>query len=100
MDKNNFALGLLLGAITPIAGFYIVQLVFEALVSMDIMGAAGMGLHSQRMRTILLLALCTSLIPFNILKRHRLDRTMQGMIFPTLIYGGYWVYFYGKTLMG
>lgn len=98
MEKNSFPLGLLIGALTPIIGYYLVSGIFDLLVSADIMGAAPMGLHSQRMRTILLLSLCTSLIPFNLLKNYKLDRTMQGMIFPTLIYAGVWLYYYGRTL--
>lgn len=99
MDKNNFALGLFLGAVTPIIGFYLVQFVFELLIDMGVMGMASMDLHSQRMRTILLLALCCNLIPFNVLKNYKWDRTMQGMVFPTLFYAGAWVWQYGKTLI-
>jgi hypothetical protein len=99
MDKNNFALGLLIGALAPIVGYAIVGFIFDQLVDLNIMGAASMSPDSQRMRTIFLLSLCCTLIPFNILKRYKWDRTMQGMVFPTIFYAGAWLYKYGPSLI-
>ena len=99
MERNSFMLGLVLGAVVPVIGYFLVSGIFDILVNMDIMGMASMDLHSQRMRTILLLSLCTVLIPFQYLKNKRWDRTMQGMVFPILIYAGFWLYTYGKTLL-
>lgn len=93
-DRDNIFIGIALGAIVPVLGFFVVQFVFDQLVSFGLMSEGGQGMLSRRTRMIALLAICCNLIPFNYAKRHRLDNMMRGIVFPTLIYVGYWLYMY------
>lgn len=96
IDKNSVWTGLLLGAVTPVAGFIIVEFIFNLLTDMGVMAEVTAGAGSRRYRTMLLIAICCSLIPFNIAKNRKWDQTLRGIVFPTLVYVAAWLYkFYG-----
>jgi amino acid permease len=92
IDKNSWIFGLLLGAITPVIGFVVVEYIFDLLISVGWMPEAGISGSSRRYRTMLLLALMSILIPFHFAKNKRWDETMRGIMIPTLIYVCAWVY--------
>ncbi|MBK9256944.1 MAG: hypothetical protein IPM42_15790 [Saprospiraceae bacterium] len=95
-DKNSIVIGLALGAITPVLGFVVIEFIFNTLTDMGIMAEVGAGVGSRRFRTMLLIAICCNLIPFNIAKRNKWDDTLRGIVFPTLVYVGAWIFkFYG-----
>jgi len=98
MEKDSFMLGLVVAAIMPILGYFVIDGIFTMLASSGMIeGASGYGLQ-QRTRTIYLLSICTILIPFNIFNRKRWDNSMRGTIIPFLIYIGFWVYKYYGVL--
>ncbi len=98
-DKDSIIMGLAVGAIVPVVGYMFIDFVFDLLVDFNLMSYVRDGLDTRRARTILLLAICFNLIPFNISKRRQWDDTMRGIIFPTLIYVGFWVYTFRHQLM-
>lgn len=94
MEKDSKLLGFVLGAIFPVLGYVLIDGLFEFLTDQGLMSnTSGSGV-SRRMRTVALLAICSTLVPFQWAKRNRYDDTMRGIVFPTLIYVGYWVYFF------
>ena len=97
-NKDIIVVGLALGAIFPIAGFVIVETIFGLLTDMGLMEEAGTGIYSQRSRTMGLLAICFNLLPFNWAKNRKYDNIMRGIVFPTLLYVGYWLYLYSSIL--
>jgi hypothetical protein len=100
IDKNSIIFGLLLGAIVPVGGFVLTEFIFNTLTDLGIMDKVSSSTAGRRFRTLALIAICYNLIPFNICKNYRWDETMRGIIFPTLIYVGAWVYkFYGELFM-
>jgi hypothetical protein len=92
MDKNSVLFGMVLGAITPVIGYVIVEQLFALMVQSGIMPEAPMSIDSQRMRTITLIAICSSLIPFEYCRSQRYDEAIRGIVLPTLIYVGFWIY--------
>lgn len=98
IEKNSLLLGLVLGCIVPVAGFVIFEFLFNMLTSWGLLDEVSASTAGRRYRTLTLLALCTVLIPFNIAISRKWDQTMRGMIFPTLIYAGAWVYKYYSEL--
>jgi hypothetical protein len=100
MEKDSILTGLVLGAILPVIGYYLVENLFDFLSIKGIMAdVVGEGL-GRRIRTIGIIAICFNLIPFEISRKHRLDNTMRGVVFPTLIYVGFWLYKYYYVLFG
>jgi len=102
MNKNQYdtvIVGLAVGAVVPILGFIVTETIFGILVDMNLMSEGGTGIYSKRYRTMALIALCFNLLPFNIAKRNRWDNLMRGIVFPTLLYVGFWLYKYSSVLL-
>ncbi len=99
-SRDSFGFGLLVGAIVPVLGYLLVGGVFELLGSMGIMDEVSGSISGRRERTVLLLAICCSLIPLNIFKRHRMDDSMRGIVLPTVFYVGAWIWLFKGALFG
>jgi len=98
MEKDSKLLGFVLGAIVPVLAYILIEQGFEFLSNYGLMASSEGDGISRRMRSIGLFAICTILVPFNWAKRNYYDETMRGMILPTLIYVGFWVYKYINVL--
>lgn len=98
IEKNNFAMGLLVGVLTPIIGYIFVEFLFDMLTNFGLMEDVTVSASSRRERTLGLLAICFNLIPFQYCKSKRWDYTMRGIIFPTMIYVAFWIYRYKDIL--
>ncbi|MBK9737750.1 MAG: hypothetical protein IPO92_23560 [Saprospiraceae bacterium] len=97
IEKNSIVFGLLLGAVVPVFGFIIVEFIFNTLTNFGLMAAVSESSSGRRYRTLLLIAICCSLVPFNMAKNRKWDNTMRGIVFPTLVYVAGWLYkFYGE----
>lgn len=97
-DKDSIAIGLLLGAVFPVLGYLLTEFIFDLLTQAGLMEAVSESSMSRRTRTLTLIAICFNLIPFNYCRKVRWDETMRGIIFPTLIYIGFWLYQYSSQL--
>jgi hypothetical protein len=98
IDKNSLFTGIVIGAIVPVLGYIVVETIFDLLGQLGLMQISSGGPNSHRIRTLALLGICSNLIPFNISRKYRLDDTMRGIVFPTLVYVGAWVYKYYSVL--
>jgi len=98
IERNSIMIGILLGAVVPVIGFVVIEFIFDILTHLNLMAEVSTSASERRMRTLTLLALCFSLIPFNIAKNKRWDQTMRGMIIPTVIYASAWIYMYKDVL--
>ncbi|HRO09456.1 MAG TPA: hypothetical protein PK611_12035 [Saprospiraceae bacterium] len=100
MERNSLLMGFVIGAITPVLGFYLIENLFDLMTQMGWMDEVSMSTGSKRYRTMALLAICCNLIPFNITKIKKWDESMRGIVFPTLIYVGAWIYtFYDQLFV-
>lgn len=100
LERNSIVTGLVLGCIVPVLGFLVVQFIFDTLTQYGLMEAVTASSESRRMRTLALLGICCNLIPFNICKNRKWDQTMRGIVFPTLIYVGAWIFRFYSELFG
>jgi len=98
-DKNSIVIGLAAGAIIPVLGYFAIEFIFDSLSSYGLMDSGGTGYYSKRFRSLALFAICCNLIPLNYFKRQRWDEAMKGVVFPTLIYAGFWVYKYMSIIL-
>lgn len=98
IEKNSLLTGIVIGAIVPVLGYIVVETIFDLLGHLGLMELSIGGPNSRRIRTLALLGICSNLIPFNIGRKYRLDDTMRGIVFPTLIYVAAWVYKYYSVL--
>lgn len=98
-EKNTILIGFALGAITPVLGYLVIEFIFDSLSQMGLMDSGGTGYYSKRFRTLALFAICCNLIPLNFFRKRQWDNAMRGVVFPTLIYAGFWVYKYMSILL-
>lgn len=98
IEKNSIFTGLVLGAIVPVLGYIVVEFLFGLLTQMGLMEYVSSSGSSRRMRTLALIGICCNLIPFNISRKYKWDDTMRGIVFPTLLYVGFWLYQYSGIL--
>lgn len=98
MDKNSVFTGLVIGALIPVVGYMVTEFIFLMLTKVGLMEYVTGGGLSRRTRTLCLIGICYNLIPFNFSRKKRWDNTMRGIIFPTLIYVGAWVWIFGRAL--
>jgi len=97
IDKNSLVFGLVLGCIVPVAGFVFIEFIFNQMTQFGLMADVSSSTSGRRFRTMTLISICSNLIPFNVAKNKKWDDTMRGIVFPTLVYVGAWIYkFYGE----
>lgn len=94
MEKDSLLTGFVLGALIPVLGYVVFENLFDFLsakgVLADVVGESLM----RRIRTVELIAICANIIPFEICRKKHYDQTLRGIVFPTLIYVGFWIYKY------
>jgi hypothetical protein len=96
--KDSIVTGLILGLLTPLAAWFIVKFGFDLLGNLNTRSDFG-STPVWRTRTLALVALCFNLVPFQIAKMKRYDKTLRGIVFPTIIYVAIWfLYFKGEFL--
>jgi len=96
--KDSIPTGIILGIITPLAAWFIVKFGFDILGSLNSRSDFGSP-PVWRPRTLALVSLCFNLIPFQIAKVKRYDKSLRGIVFPTIIYVAIWfLYFKGEFL--
>ena len=98
LEKNSVFTGLVIGAVVPVLGFFAIEFIFDLLMKMELMEYVSGSGTSRRLRTKALIAICFNLIPLNIGRKNRWDDTMRGIVFPTLLYVGFWIYKFGAHL--
>ncbi len=96
LNKNSIVIGLVLGILLPILGYGLLKGLFWVLSQ-----AVNSDYSGWRERTITLLAICFNLIPFNYYKKKKyFTNSMRGVVVPTVIFGGLWVYYFRDFILG
>jgi hypothetical protein len=98
MDKDSILTGIVLGTIVPVVGYFLLESVFDYLNQTGYLGEAIGESFMRRVRTIGILAICCNILVFEWAKRNRYDDTLRGVVFPTIIYVGAWIYKYYTIL--
>jgi hypothetical protein len=94
MEKDSLFTGIVVGILLPVIAYFLLESVFDYLNQIGYLGeAVGEG-FMRRVRTIGIIAICANIIPFEIARKNRYDDTLRGLVFPTLIYVGAWIYKY------
>ena len=98
MDKDSRLFGFVIGCIVPVLAYIVLDQIFEMLTQVGVLAnPSGEGIN-RRLRTVGLLAICVNLVGFNWAKNRRYDYTMQGIVYPTLIYVAAWIYMHANVL--
>lgn len=98
MDKDSIFTGIIIGTLVPVLGYFAIEQIFNLLMHFNLMEQVDGSAVGRRLRTMSLLAICCNLIPFNYAKRNILDKTLRGIVFPTVLYVGFWVWKFKEVL--
>lgn len=100
LKYDSLLFGIIIGSITIIIGYGVISYIFDLLTMAGIMEESSTSMSSSRQKTLWLLAICCNLIPFNVFKNKKMDNALRGVVFPTILAVGYWVYTYFDVLFG
>lgn len=98
LKYDNIFLGIAIGICAPIAAYGILLFLYEQLDNLEILNPEGLA-PNFRERTIAIIALIANAIAMQWANNRLMTNHMRGIIFPTLVYVGMWMWFYGFELM-
>ena len=90
--------GILVGLLAPIFWYFIWLSLYDAIETMGWIEPGGIS-EDFRQRTSALVAVCLNILPLQIFKTHYMDRSMRGIVFPTVLYVGVWLYFFASSVL-
>ena len=98
LNKNEFWVGIVIGLVLPFVGYALLLTVYD---SLDAAGIIKRMANSPtfRQRTLMVIAICLNLIPFNIYQRRNYTQTMRGIILPTGLYVIAWIIYFGRYIL-
>jgi len=97
-ENNNILMGLLIGVIVPILGYFAIETIFDLLTQQGIMDEVSNSTGSKRRRTMALIALCCNIIPLQVIKSRAFGAIIKGIALATMIYAGFWIYYFQSSL--
>ncbi len=97
--SDNFWIGFAIGAVVPVAGFFLIEETFNFLTLRGIIDETTLSTMVRRQRTMALIAICVNIIPVNILKNQRYEKALRGVIVATFAYAMMWFYTYYSSII-
>ena len=91
-------IGVIAGLAAPIFWYFIWLSLYDAIETMGWIEPGGIS-EDFRQRTSALVAICLNILPLQIFKNRYLDRSMRGIVFPTVFYVGVWLYFFASSVL-
>ena len=99
LRENSLMIGLAIGVTVPILGYVFLDSVLGVVEGLGVTGRDGTPI-AFRERSLMIMALCTNLLPFWIYNRFRADATMRGVFIATAIYGAIWAVTFAGQIFG
>lgn len=97
LDKDALLIGLVIGLCVPFVGYATIQMLFEQIADLEFLNPETRSIRFRE-RTIAILAVCMNLIPFQLFKKRRFEKTMQGILIATFIYVFIWIYYFANLM--
>jgi len=98
LKEDNIMIGIALGVTIPVLGYLVIDGILDILESIGVRGI-GNTVITFKDRTMMLIALCTNLLPFWMQSKLRNDNTMRGILIATAIYAIAWFVIYGSEIL-
>ena len=100
MIKNKFIYGLITGISLPLLAFALLWVFDYSLVRGDsdlVTGNSQLMWTGFKKSTLVLMALCSNLIPTYFANQKRMDEYIRGIMIPTVIYSFIWFFYFKDT---
>lgn len=97
--QNDTRSGLIVGVAVPLIGFALLLLINDKVNFSSFMGAAGDSFSFSR-RTLMAIAICLNLVPFNLFRVKKMNLALQGVLLATFFGVFLYLIIYGKEIFG
>ncbi|NNE16302.1 MAG: hypothetical protein HKO66_13950 [Saprospiraceae bacterium] len=97
-ENNNILMGLLIGVTVPLLGYFCIETIFNLLTEQGIMDEVSMSSTGKRQRTMALVAICFNIIPLQVIRSRTFGSIIKGIVFATMLYAAFWVYYFKSSL--
>ncbi|MEP7197296.1 MAG: hypothetical protein ABI851_12315 [Saprospiraceae bacterium] len=95
---DHILTGIFCGLVIPFVGYAILLTIYDYLDDKEILNSAGMAANFRE-RTIGLIAIVLNVLPLQYFNKINWLNAMRGIVFPTLLLVGLWMYLYGYELL-
>lgn len=95
---NKLWIGVVVGLCLPVAAYGILLSLSDFLENSGMLGSFHFS-SSFESRTLTIIALCFNIIPMRWSNKYYLLNAMRGIVFPTVLYAGWWVIKFAGTLL-
>ncbi|MFK7946079.1 MAG: hypothetical protein AB8G11_00700 [Saprospiraceae bacterium] len=99
LKQNTLLAGAIWGLLIPFVGVAILMMIDESILSMDLALPNNQVYTGQKPRTIYLLGICLNLIPFQIYRNRRMDKSLRGVGLVTMVYAIIWFFIFASSLI-
>jgi hypothetical protein len=97
INWNSILMGIVLGLVIPFVGYALFLSLNDWFAASPIpLGNSSFDGFSQRLLGIL--SICLNLLPFRYFRLNRYDEGLRGVVFPTVLYVGVWMMYFGSKL--
>ncbi len=90
--------GILAGLLLPVFWYFVMMTLYSSFEEMGWMQPGTVSMDF-RQRTSALAAVCLNILPLQVFKTQYMDSAMRGVIFPTVLYVGLWLYRFGSSVL-
>ena len=90
--------GILAGFLLPAFWYFIMLSIYDGIEDMGWIEPGGIS-SDFRQRTSALVGICLNILPLQIFKTQYMDRAMRGVVFPTVVLVGVWLYIFGSSVL-
>ncbi|MBT8231957.1 MAG: hypothetical protein KJN84_04985 [Bacteroidia bacterium] len=97
-ENNNILMGLLIGVTVPLLGYFCIETIFNLLTEQGIMDEVSLSSSTKRQRTMALVAICFNIIPLQVIRSRTFGSIIKGIVFATMLYAAFWVYYFKSSL--
>jgi hypothetical protein len=98
INWNSILVGIILGLVLPFVG-YALLLEFNGYFLVHPISLGNNAFDGFSDRLLGILAICLNLLPFNYFRKSRYDDGLRGVVFPTVLYVGVWMVYFGSKLL-
>ncbi len=98
LEKNSLSIGLMVGILLPILGYFLFSGIYEGLEMMGWVSDGGFR-PKFRERTTGIIAIALNAIALNYYQKKYYNNSVRGIVITTAVWVGVWLYLFGEYVL-
>lgn len=99
LHKDKFSVGIIAATLLPIIAYVAFSIIFNGLEEAGLASTEGFSPYFRE-RTTGIVAIGSNAILMNYFNKQRHTNSVRGVVFPTFIYIGFWVFYFKDIILG